>query len=198
MNCRQLKEALRLKLGAMELGESEKRHLEECPACADYYRELLALEKPLKDLPTPAMTMAESVLLNEKLDTAIKYHKSGRVWTYRLAAGLGAVAVILLLVMSFWNRYSMPVTTAQISASGTGYVIATDSTIDNIVASIDSSQFAMLADEENETVDSTYYNMAIESYVERVGSGAGEMLLGDISDEELDYLENQIDWSDIL
>jgi hypothetical protein len=200
MDCRRLKDELRIKLGAIGLSDSERTHLAECPDCADYYKDLLALEKPLKEMATPAMTIRESVLLNERLDAKIELYKTRGIRPYRLATGLGTLAVTILLVVfiSFWNRYSIPETISQSGAGQSGYVLATDSAINNIVGSIDSSQFAILARTDDEAVDSSYYLMAIDSYVQRVGSGAGELILGEISDEELEYLKDQIDWSDIL
>lgn len=200
MDCGQLKKELRLQLGTTGLSENQRVHLAECPDCAEFYKELLALEKPLKEMPVPAMTIRESVLLNERLDTQIELIKSRGIRSYRSAAGLGALAVTVLLVVfiSFWNRYSIPETISKNGAAQSSYVLAADSAIDNIVGSIDSTQFAMIASSDDEPVDSSYYLMAIDSYVQRVGSGAGELILGDISDEELEYLEEKIDWSDIL
>ena len=53
-------------------------------------------------------------------------------------------------------------------------------------------------DEEDETMNDEYIELLLYDYTQNNGFNSGELLLGDLTQDEFDYLENNFDLGDIL
>ena len=53
-------------------------------------------------------------------------------------------------------------------------------------------------DDEDETMNDEYIELLLYDYTQNNGFNSGELLLGDLTQDEFDYLENNLDMGDIL
>jgi hypothetical protein len=184
MNCGELRKSICLKMGRLFLSQDEKSHLDSCPGCTKYYEHLVSLEKTLTVAPAPSLTKMEFSKLQSKLDSRInKYHDKALNF-YRLSFKYGATmaAILLLVFASFFGKYKFQ----DIKPADTDSLLATLTIAEDFSASGD------------EVIEEPYLDLVIDNYVDNYGFNTSEMLIGDLSDEELEYLKNKINAGDIL
>jgi len=184
MKCEQFKSNLSLRVGELFLDDEEKMHLNSCPECKQYYKGISALEENLASLEIEPMTDKEFTNLSNNLDSAIEESQSKGVRYYNMLIRYGAslAAVIILLFFSFFHGFKTQVTKP----------INTDSLLTALQVP-DTTQVS-----DNEQIDTPYVNVLVNNYVEDHGSSSSEMLIGDLSQEEMEYLENKMKAGDIL
>ncbi len=182
MNCREIKDRLHLLVGILTPDDSIKEHLESCPDCRKYFEELRQLENTMKSVPFEPLSAAESALVQERLDDRIGRFLNRAVGFYRLMVpyGTSLAAICLLLFISFVSDFNLKQNRS--GEVGSSYVQLTDNS----------------SDSENEYLEEGYVDDLFYDYVQSHGSYSGQLLLGDLYEDEYEYLDKNIDVGDIL
>jgi len=145
--------------------------------------DLGGLETELKKLRVPAMTQNETARFYARLDTALDHVAMQPNWFNRVVMRWGAVgaAMVVLVGMSFVGglRYGQ-----------TG-LISTGDTTSAYTATVDQAT-------EDEELDDKYVEMLVSSQVQSYGYDISDDLLGGLSDDELQMLNEKIDVGDLL
>jgi len=182
MNCRDFREALSERLGALVLDSAEEEHAAGCHACRTYCEDLKQLEGQLETASFAPLTDTEFAVLQEKLDGRIAQYIDRAFGAYRLMAryGTSLAAVFLVLFISIFSGLNHSVKQAE--QGGT----------------VTSQSYISTETGDEETLSDSYFSMAVNDYVQKYGLNTGDMIIGDISEEEFDYLKNNLDIGGIL
>jgi len=185
MNCIEFKNRLSSRLGSLFLDSDEKIHLEQCLKCRNFYEEFVTLEKDLKKQTINPLSAVEFATMQQKLDEQINRYQRRAISFYsiftRFGAGLAAIA--LLFLVSLWSGFEYGVYYTENSYQSDAYYYA-DNGYD-------------ISDEE-ETMNDEYIELLINDYTQSAGYNSTDLLLGDITADEFEYLENNFDLGDIL
>jgi len=182
MNCELFIEKISLKLGAMNLDAEERVHLESCAECRACYESLLSLESSL-DVYTPEpLSGTEIASFNDGLDEKIGRHLNRATGFYRLAVryGVAVSAVFLLVFISIFSNKEM-------KENGTDTLLYYFSDYTGELELYDDTW-----------VDDEYVEEAVGAFVRYNGIGSSELVVGELSAEELQYLENNLDVGGLL
>ncbi len=184
MNCEQFKNNLALKVGGLSLDNEEKVHLESCANCAKYYKHLFVLEKNLSLSKIDSLTADESRAFESRLESSIEEYESRATHYYRISVRYGAslAAVLILLFVSFFHHLRTPAEKPLNTDSLLTALQLPDSTEESSA----------------EEIETPYLDVVIGNYVEDHGFNSSEMIIGDLSPEELKYLESKMKAGDIL
>lgn len=171
-------------MGKLSLDREEKAHLESCPDCAGYYTNLDALEGRLVSHKIIPLTINEFEMLKGKLDSNIERGGNRGVNYYPTFIRYGAslAAILILVFFSFFQHLSVP----EIRPLNTDSLLAAFQVADS-VQEIDS-----------EEIDKPYLDVVINNYVQDYGFNSSEMLIGDLSEKELEFLKSKMKAGDIL
>jgi hypothetical protein len=183
MHCRELKNNFNERLGALFLEEHEKSHLQECTDCRQYYESLQRIESASTDAAVASLTPDEFATMQLKLDDKINRYQMRAIsfyhWSGRLGAALGAF--LLVVIISLWSGLD---TDRQVgeetSVYDTYYLVYNDDI------------------EEEPDINEQYIDLLLFEYTSDYGFMAGDMLLDDITSDELEYLDEQLKAGDIL
>jgi len=182
MNCSTFKEKISMKLGAMELDAEEKEHLEKCDDCREYYESLMALESTLGDYAPEPLSEAEFSGIMDRVDEKVSGYVNRATGIYRWAVryGVAASAVFLLVFISIFSN--LP---------------TTENSTDTITYYLSeyTGEVEMFSDS---WIDDQYVDEAVGAWVDLNGIGSSELVVGDLSAEELQYLENNITLGGLL
>lgn len=182
MNCRHIKKSLSERLGDLDLDERERSHLESCPDCLKYYQSLERLERSLRGVEVEPLSEAELVSIRDRIDEKIDRYLSRATGFYRLAVryGTSLAAVILLLAVSLVSGL-YPVNKGK------------DVTELQLSRLLDEPQILYEAE-----LDNGYFSLVLDDYTHDYGFSTAEEILGELSDEEFDFLMINIDIGGIL
>jgi hypothetical protein len=141
------------------------------------------LEAELRKLKVPPMTQNETARFYARLDSALDNAEIRTGWFNRVFLRWGAVgaAMIVLVGMSF-------VTGLKYAQNG---IVADVGTVSDYTASDDQIT-------EDTELDDKYVDMLISSQVQSYGYDISDDILGEISDDELQMLNEAIDVGALL
>jgi predicted anti-sigma-YlaC factor YlaD len=201
MNCEQLKEKLSQELGMLSLTPVEKEHLDSCAGCMQYFKELSSLEEGLKFEPDP-LTKEEFADLQESLENKISRFQNRAFLFYRVAVRYGAslAAVILLVFVSILGHNSQRLRPLSDGDSAAALISINSDSLTSGSTAISSliAESAEASDTSEVTLDDQYLDVIISNYIEAYGFNAGEMLLGELDNQELQILKSRMKARDIL
>jgi len=182
MDCGGFRNKITPRVGGIFLDADEKSHLERCPECRELYEKSVALENDLRSLKVKPLGAVEFAAMQQILDENINRYQRRAVSFYNLFTryGAGLITVTFLLFVSLWSGFEYGVYYA-----------------DNAVQS-DMSYLADNDYEEDETMNDEYIELLLYDYIQDYGFDSGELLLGDLTQEEFNYLEDNFDMGDIL
>jgi len=187
MDCRDVKSSLQLVVGDLRPDDKIMNHLESCSDCRKYYEELQQLEGTMQAIKYEPLSAVEFAMVQEKLDSRIGRLVNKAVGMYRLMVryGTSVAAICLLLFISL-------VSDIQISQN----VVIDDYTSYQQYAYQDYA--GNTTDEEDSYLEEDYVDALFSEYVGNHGSYAGQQLLGELSEDEYEYLSQNIDVGDML
>ena len=182
MNCRLFKESLSLKLGAMELNAREKEHIESCADCRAYYESLLSLESSLNEYQPAPLSEAEFAAVQSELDEKASRYLNRATGFYRVAVhyGVAVTSVFLLVFISLFSNLS---------------TVDDENGIPQLYYSSYTGEIELFDDS---WIDDQYVDEAVEDYVQYNGIGSSDLVVGELSAEELIYLENNLELGGLL
>lgn len=183
MTCEQIREELELLVGQAELPDEIARHLGGCAECRLYWEELSVAAEHIGEAELFGLSDEESLELTGNIERAITPQEKTTVTSLR------------------WLRYAAAAAVVTLSV-GIGYYELRDGVAPDIAIPSDSARGAFtefppvtpdtiqLSSEEIEQVMREYtYDMTIT---------ADEQLLESLSDDDLNYLEENLDVGDLL
>jgi len=185
MDCGKIKNKISLRVGSLFLDTEEKIHLEQCDQCRNLYEEFVSLEKDLNGVTIESLSAVEFASMQQKLDENINRYNKRAISFYNLFTryGAGLVTVGFLFFVSLWSGFEYGVYYTENSDQFESYYLT-----DNGDESSD----------EDETMNDEYIDLLLYDYTQNNGYNSGDLLLGDLTVDEFDYLENNLDWGDIL
>jgi len=188
MNCSHFQDRMLLMFGQKQLPEELQSHLAECPSCRAVWEELTAVSEKLggDDLFRPDDLQVER--LASRVDTAIEKIERDNVpvmtrirkgWYERIPVAAAAALVLGIAIGTYMaGRTAFDTGSAEIASDITGVTGLYEGGDEEL--------------QEN-TVGSLIYDFTAQHSYE-----ASEWLLDDLTEEELDFLENNFDVGDLL
>jgi hypothetical protein len=185
MECGGFKDRLSGRVGYLFLEANEREHLEQCPECRSLYEEYLKLENDLNNLAIKPLSAVEFAMVQQKLDKKINRFQRKAISFYGLFTryGAGFVAAAFLFFVSLWSGFEYGVYYTENETAYDSYYLA-----DNGYSESD----------EVETMDDEYIGLLLNDYTQNYGFNSSDLLLGDLTQDELEYLENNLNAGDIL
>jgi len=182
MKCRELKTRLSFNLDDLQLTPDEKEHIASCAECRRYLQQLQTLQSGLQPFDSAPMTAGELAILNDRLDSAITRYLNRATGLYRFAVRYATMmtAVILVVAISFmpaWLPNQSADRDVEYLSTTSGYEAATTA---------------------GESLDSAYVDIAVYDFLQHHRYNSGELLLGELSAEELEYIDENITLGGIL
>ncbi len=181
MNCTEFRNILNEKLGTNELRAIDDRHIKECPDCRQYYRELLLLSDGLSELSIRPMSTLEFAAMQGRLDRRISGYLNRAVGFYRFMVRYGIVfsTFILIFFMSVWQN--IPLKDEQfVDESNQSTSLYFDDYL------------------EAAAIDDDYIDLVIDDFSNKFNSYSGDILIGDLEDDEYQYLLENINAEGLL
>ena len=182
MDCGSFKNKISQRVGGIFLDEEEKIHLVQCSDCRNFYEKFVGLEKELKRLIIKPLSAVEFAAMQQKLDESINRYQRRAISFYGLLTryGAGLITAAFLFFVSLWSGFEYGVYYAENDVEYESYYPAGN------------------GDDEDETMNDEYIELLLYDYTQSNGFNSGELLLGDLTQDEFDYLENNLDMGDIL
>jgi hypothetical protein len=170
------------RVGHLQLSENEKKLLEEDRSFKDEFEFLSNLERHLRGENQVSLEAEEFARVEQRLDHNITRYINRATTFYRVSGRLSmaAAAFLLIVFISVWSGFN-----------GSYMTVISD-------GEVTTSETIVSTGTEQETLEDTYVEILLSDYVSNFGYNAVETLLGDITPEELDYLENYFQSGDIL
>ena len=179
MKCEKIKEQLDLLFGSDELPEEIQQHLESCEDCRAYHQELRRLSEKLggdSDFEPSTFDLEKAVAgVGHRIDS----QKTPSITPVSWLRQLSRVAAAVLIV----------------GVSYTTYLIGQKQGQEPVARVVD-TVLANTAD--TVEMDDYFVNMLIEDISSDSYFGAGELLLDDLTEEELEYLTENMTVGDLL
>jgi hypothetical protein len=183
MDCRQVKRIILEQFGDFKLDAPTKRHLATCSGCSQYYEHLKRLEAGARGIVHEPLNATERAVIRDYLDSKINRYLNRATgfyrWTVRYGTSLAAVVLVVLV----------------------SYISGFAPTRDHSPAESQTYDFSSLYDaisSRDVEIDEEYVDLALYEYMQEYGLGRGELILGELSADEYEYLESSIDVGDIL
>lgn len=185
MNCGDFKDKISQKIGYVFYDADEKIHLEQCSECRDLYENYVGLEKDLKSFKIKPLSSVEFAMVQQKLDLTIDRYQRRAVSLYSLLTryGAGLMTVLFLFFVSLWSGFEYGVYYTENTVPSDTYYLADNGYEEN---------------DEDETMDDDYIGLLLYDYTQNNGFNSGDLLLGELTADEFEYLENSLDLGDIL
>jgi predicted anti-sigma-YlaC factor YlaD len=182
MDCREIKEKLQLLVGDLRPDDTIQHHLDTCPECREYFETLQQFEKTMQSIRIEPMSAVEFAVVREKLDSRIGRYVDRAVGSYHLLVryGTSLAAILLILFISL-------VSDIKVNQSGTN---DTGTTTQQLATTVSDTTYTYL--------EEGYVDDLFNDYVQTYGSYAGQLLLGDLYEDEYDYLNKNIKAGDIM
>ncbi len=184
MDCGRFKNKITQSVGSLILENDEKIHLEQCDQCRNLYEEYINLEKELSGLTIEPLSAVEFALMQQKIDNNINRYNRRAISFYNLFTryGAGLVAVGFLFFVSLWSGFEYGVYYSENDGQSETYYLA---------------EYEDENSSEDETINDEYIDLLLYDYTQNNGYNSGDLLLGDLTVDEFDYLENNLDLGDI-
>ncbi|MEW5923397.1 MAG: hypothetical protein AB1746_05365 [Candidatus Zixiibacteriota bacterium] len=182
MDCNFFKESLTHRLGALTVNAEEQAHLEKCAECRRWYESLRSLESSLNKVIPEPLTASEFAVVQDKLDTKINRYLNRATGFYQLMVryGVAVSAVFMLVFISIFSRIpgveNNAMTPEFYYSSYTGEIELFD----------------------DSWIDDQYVTEAVGDFVHSNGIGSSDLVIDELSPEELRYLENNIELGGLL
>jgi hypothetical protein len=141
-------------------------------------------EQIMRQLDVKPLSNEERVRFTEKLDNRINRYQRRAVSFYRMSYGMGTamLALIAISVISIWSSVH------QIDNNGQDYMTDLNAL----------SNYYGYSEATSDTLNERYVDLLVSDYVSEYGTASSDYLLGDLSDEEIQYIQNNLDVGDIL
>ncbi|GEM_PF-5644998 len=190
--CRQINEKLLLSMDLSRLTAEEIKHLKGCRDCAGTVDQLQELDRALSAVTIRPLTSSEAAGFQTALDEKIDAYqsRSRKGYTAALRYGVLATAVALLLFLVLANRLQLP-------GFSFGPEMQVASNLDSAIEALINEEAAAYSDSDL-GIDESYLRVVVSDYVRSNGYNTGDMLLGELSSEELEYIRNNFKTEDIL
>lgn len=185
MNCREIQEELYLCAGVETLPADMKRHLDGCPECSQVWQELSAV---LNNAGTDETYYQDRTFVTQmvtRVDTEIdllELSKETSIWSLWKTYVPVAAAVVLILGLSF--------TVNQTDWFGSSSDQADLTSRDSLVSILNGGSAIDLT--------STDVSYLLTDFATERNQSATELLLEDLTDEEYEYLQNNLNAGEIL
>jgi hypothetical protein len=186
MNCDKARELLELSFGSNDLPAELIRHLQECQTCAAFQAELNELSTGLGSDDDFVLAPADLERAVNAVGSAIAPQETTVVTSLRWLRPMIRIAAVVLVVAVSFSAYQIGKYSGPSATSGD----VSSSTYGDIVALWEGPL-------ENE-MDDDFVSILIEDYSDGNYYNAGEALLGDISEEELEYLLENLEVGELL
>lgn len=185
MNCDQAREGLELQFGSDDYPAELVKHIDECASCRANEQELTRLIEGQGSHDDFALSEDELARAVESVESRIRPHRQTESISIKWSRPLiSAAAAILLLGVSF-GAYQLGRDHAE-SEFDVRYTPEYGSLASVLEADLD------------EEMDEGLVSILIDDYSAGDFFGAGEALLGDISEEELEYLVENLEAGELL
>jgi len=179
MNCEQVKEQLELYFGTDELPAEIEQHLQGCTSCRAHRLELQRLSEQLgvdADFEPSASDLERAVT---GVGSRIGSDKAPSIIPVSWLRPLSRVAAAILIVGVSYTTYLLGRKQAQ---------YPTVATVDTVQTATSDS-----AEMDDEFVSMLINDLSSDGYFD-----AGELLMNDLTDEEMEYLKENMTVGDIL
>lgn len=182
MNCQICQQELSDLFDRGSLPEQITDHISACPECREIFDELVLLAERLGTNAdfSPDTDRLEQLVASVERDIDLSVGESKRSFLRSRLIAVAASAVLIFGVAAISYRLG-----------------AISDNIAKVTTEGDSRQSTDIPDEE-ETLDETTISILLDDYILQTGYEAGELLLDDITDEEFDYLKENLDIGGIL
>ena len=188
INCEQAYELIHLHFGSDELPEDLLVHLAECDSCRTYYDEMMSLAGDFGsdvDLPFTAEDIDRAVAgVEDRIDRQPTVVFSPAKWLRPILR----VAAVLMVVGLSYSSYQLGL------KSNLGDSLDTLQTVDGEVDRLT----ALLEYDVDEEMDEGLIGILIDDYCSVISYEATASLLDDISEEELEYLTENLEVGELL
>lgn len=179
MKCEQIQEQLDLLFGSEQLPEEIQQHLESCEDCRAHHQELLRLSEKLgvdEDFEPSAFDLEQAVAgVGDRIDS----QKTPSIVPVSRLRQLSRIAAALLIVGVSYTTYLIGQKQGQEPVARV---------VDTVVAS----------NADTVEMDDYFVSMLIEDFSSDAYFGAGEILLDDLTEDELEYLTENMTVGDLL
>jgi len=146
-------------------------------------------EKIMRALELNPLSSQERVEFTSGLDKRLNRYQRRALSFYRMSFGFGTamIALIAISIISIWSSFH------QIE-NGAGEFITEVETMYDSYGYYDNA----LYDSASDTLGEGYVDLLVENYIDGFAEGSTEYLVGELTDEELLYLQENLDVGDIL
>ena len=191
MTCNEVREILDLSFGNDRLPAELLAHLQDCPDCAAFHAELIDLEIEMGDDTVSPFTPSELERAALAVDAKIQPNTTVTVLPHRWMQPMMRVAAAVVLVAASLVAY-------QAGRHGT----TTDTATATATTSQQSEEYGALstlwASDLEANMDENLISQLIDDYAQDSYWGAGDDLVGDITEEEYQYLMEDFEVGELL
>lgn len=188
MNCEQARELVDLHFGLDHIPDELQTHLAECESCRSYHEEMTALAAGLESDTDSPFSVEDfdraTAVVVERIDRQSTVASGPSGWLRPLLR----VAAVLMVVGLSYSSYRM------------GVESNLDADLDTLqTAESDVDQLTVLLEyDTDEELDEGMIGMLIDDYCTDASYEATTTLLDDISEEELEYLMENLEVGELL
>ena len=168
-------------LDRLELSAEESAHIDNCDSCREAYEEYNLLAAALAE-PEIEMTDLEFARMQQKLDKQIANYtdKAFGFYNWFIRYGVSVAATMLIVIVSLFSSFNL-----TDNSGSESYTVAIDDSYN-------------IEFEEVEDIDQVYIDLIIGDFSNANSSYASESFLGEIDEDEYEYLLQNINIEDIL
>ena len=184
MNCQNIQDELLLNVGAEVLPDNLQAHLDACPDCRAFWAELSSAARTVGSDEDFFLDQSAIETQVTNVDRRIDELELGKVTDVRSAwiSFVPAVAAVVLLVGISFTAYMM-------GWFGSGSVLTDRPVEDTLMAQ---------ADNVMDIIDENDIGYILYEFAADRKASTSELLMEDLTEEELEYLENNFDVGEIL
>ncbi|UCG60756.1 MAG: hypothetical protein JSV52_10510 [Candidatus Zixiibacteriota bacterium] len=185
MNCQNIQDELLLMAGTERLPDDVQRHLDTCPECRDYWLDLTTTTENLgseEDFYLDKTELESSIARVEERIDRLELEKVTDVRSAWLSHVPAAAAVVLLLGISFMAY--------MLGWFSNGEDPSTAGSQDTVWLSLENGDIDAI---EESSIDYVMYRSATMNQ-----TTSGELFYENLTEEELQYLEENFDVGEIL
>lgn len=197
MNCKDVIELLEAGLGITESSEEVEQHLDQCPDCMALMKELQSISRKVNQSSefefTPseieiAVAAVERRLDSASVDTIVSKSDNRHLLIFgNWLRPLVRTAAVVLFVGATYGAYKV----GQLQ-------IGTSLVPDSLTVSDNGPVESDWTGSDSEEMDAAMISTLINEFSDRGYFEAGEAILDDITDEEMEYFLENFDVGDIL
>lgn len=188
MNCDRVHEELELSFGARAISAEVAEHLGHCEACRAYHEELLSLMSDLGEDEnvgiSPAAIEQTIRAVERRIAPARPTSITTSTWVRPLLRFAAAAAVVLFAYGAY--QLGLMQSGGSENRSATGAASAAGNLVSMLQSDVDTS------------MDDNMVSVLIDEYSSGASLGASEALIGDITEDEMKYLEKNFEVGDLL